>query len=89
MTDAEQLADLCEKLDRRGAEIEWQEAQLCFVNAETRWMAKKDFAEMEEVNRVEERLIKLFMQGAPDRVTMGKAWSAYRKALFRSGPWRT
>ena len=84
MTDAEQLAELCEKLDRKGAEVEWQEAQLCFVNAETRWRAKKDFTEMAEVNRAEERLIRMFMEGALDRVIMRKAWSAYRKALFSS-----
>lgn len=39
---------------------------------------------MAEVNRTEERLINLFMQGGGDRVIMGKAWSAYRKALFSS-----
>lgn len=89
MTDAEQLAELCEKLDRRGAEVEWQEAQLCLVNAETRFQARMDFPEMEELNRAEERLIGMFMEGAPDRVIMGKAWSAYRKALFRSVLWPT
>lgn len=82
MTDEEQLAEMCEKLDRRGAEIERQEAQLCFVNAEARWEVTKEHAAMVEANRAEERLVKLFMEGATDRAMMGKAWSAYRKVLL-------
>ena len=87
MSDEEQLAELCEKLDRRGAEIDWQEAHLWLVQAESKWQAKKDFDITAELNRAEERLIKLFMEGAPNRVIMGKAWSEYRKALFTPMYW--
>lgn len=36
VTDGEQIAEMCEKLDRKGAEVEFMEAQLWFADVSAR-----------------------------------------------------
>ena len=65
-------------------DIEMREAQLVYVELETRWNDERERNPklMRELGRAEDRLIKLFMNGWAPRPVMPRAWSDYR--LMRS-----
>ncbi len=67
-------------------EIEMREAQLVFVELETRWNDERQRtpALMHELEKAEKRLIELFMDGWAPRPVMASAWSHYRRILLHS-----
>jgi len=67
-------------------DIEMREAQLVYVELETRWNdeQQRNPKLMRELDQAEDRLIKLFMNDWAPRPVMTRAWSDYRRILLRS-----
>jgi hypothetical protein len=81
--DNQQLIEL---VDQRQEELDFREAQICFVNFSAKWEAEKDYRVMRELDVAASRLIQLFRQGdwhfSSTREIVGQAWSAYRRHLL-------
>jgi hypothetical protein len=82
--DNEQLVEI---VDRRQAELDWREAQICFVNLSAAWEIGKEYSVMRQLDVAESRLIQLFMNDddwhfSSTKEVKGKAWSAYRRHLL-------
>jgi hypothetical protein len=90
LTDNEQLIEI---VDRRQAELDWSEAQMCYANCCARQectdVCDPHFPDVrKQTEQANKRLWALFSEGwGPDETHLFPAWWAYKGRLLHHHRW--